>query len=293
MTTPRHTLLARLTGPLQAWGVLSRFDRRDTHTHPTKSGFIGMLAAALGHDRADDVTHLTALRYGVRIDQPGTIVTDYHTVGSGTYPLRPRDLLTDPKRAAKAAPVTDHTTGNTFGPQAAHALTGWYGAPKGIAPEPKTGTLTAAKVERASILSTRHYLADAVFLAAVEHDDPTLLHQLADALEAPKRLLWLGRKSCPPTGTMALGIHPGTLEDNLTAAAPLTDPAAYHPTTTPPAEKAPKRLSAWIETSPHTTGAVRLNDQPVNYNKRQHAPRWETRTRITPTSQITWGELLA
>ena len=39
-------LLLRLAGPLQAWGVKSRFTIRATELAPTKSGIIGMLAAA-------------------------------------------------------------------------------------------------------------------------------------------------------------------------------------------------------------------------------------------------------
>ena len=42
------TLLLRLAGPMQAWGADSRFDIRKTNREPTKSGVIGLLAAALG-----------------------------------------------------------------------------------------------------------------------------------------------------------------------------------------------------------------------------------------------------
>ena len=42
------TLLLRLVGPMQAWGTSSRFDERDTGKEPSKSGVIGLLAAALG-----------------------------------------------------------------------------------------------------------------------------------------------------------------------------------------------------------------------------------------------------
>lgn len=37
-----------LDGPLQSWGFASRFDRRTTGLHPTKSGVIGMICAAMG-----------------------------------------------------------------------------------------------------------------------------------------------------------------------------------------------------------------------------------------------------
>ena len=41
-------LLLRLAGPLQAWGVKSRFTVRSTELAPTRSGIIGMLSAAIG-----------------------------------------------------------------------------------------------------------------------------------------------------------------------------------------------------------------------------------------------------
>jgi len=37
-----------LDGPLQSWGFASRFQRRATGLHPTKSGIIGLIAAAMG-----------------------------------------------------------------------------------------------------------------------------------------------------------------------------------------------------------------------------------------------------
>jgi CRISPR system Cascade subunit CasD len=37
-----------LDGPLQSWGFTSRFQRRTTGLHPTKSGVIGLISAAMG-----------------------------------------------------------------------------------------------------------------------------------------------------------------------------------------------------------------------------------------------------
>lgn len=72
-------LLLRLAGPLQGWGSASKFNRRDTEREPTKSGVVGLAAAALGRRRDDDVTDLAGLRFGVRVDQPGRIIRDFHT----------------------------------------------------------------------------------------------------------------------------------------------------------------------------------------------------------------------
>ena len=74
-----HTLLIPLVGPMQAWGSRSRFDDRDTHPEPTKSGVIGLICAAMGRGREADLSDLNALRFGVRVDAPGRAETDYHT----------------------------------------------------------------------------------------------------------------------------------------------------------------------------------------------------------------------
>lgn len=72
-------LLLQLAGPMQSWGVRSRFSVRGTELAPSKSGIIGMLAAALGRRRTDPLEDLLTLRFGVRKDQPGTVMRDFHT----------------------------------------------------------------------------------------------------------------------------------------------------------------------------------------------------------------------
>ena len=67
-------LLLRLAAPLQAWGSSSKFIVHSTEREPTKSGVIGMIAAALGIQRNDDpqkLVPLTTLRFGVRADKEG------------------------------------------------------------------------------------------------------------------------------------------------------------------------------------------------------------------------------
>ena len=74
-----NVLLLRLAGPMQAWGVQSRFGVRDTGREPSKSGVVGLLAAALGRSRYAAIDDLAALRMGVRVDREGTLLRDYHT----------------------------------------------------------------------------------------------------------------------------------------------------------------------------------------------------------------------
>ena len=77
------TLLLRLAAPLQSWGANAKYEsRRGTERTPTKSGVIGLVAAALGRRRDESIEDLQALRFGVRVDREGSLLRDYHTVKS-------------------------------------------------------------------------------------------------------------------------------------------------------------------------------------------------------------------
>jgi CRISPR system Cascade subunit CasD len=205
-------LTLRLAGPLQAWGAAARFVRRTTESAPTKSGVIGMLAAAQGIERGDDnaLACLAALRFGVRIDQPGTRVRDFQT--------------------------------------AHHQVT-----------------------DKAMPLSERFYLADAVFVAAVEGDGP-LLATLRDALHSPVYPPTLGRRSCPPTGQLVLG-----LRDDATLVQALTDTPWqasdwYRRRHRRPTVRLPLQREAYQE---EKDDGDLLRDQPVSFDAahRRHALR--------------------
>lgn len=82
------TLLLRLVGPMQSWGVQSHFTHRDTGLEPSKSGVIGLVCAALGKPRDENhpantdkpsLECLARLRMGVRVDREGLVKRDYHT----------------------------------------------------------------------------------------------------------------------------------------------------------------------------------------------------------------------
>ncbi|WP_282202693.1 type I-E CRISPR-associated protein Cas5/CasD [Kitasatospora fiedleri] len=284
--TPPHVLLIRLAGPLQSWGVQGRFAQRDTRTRPTKSGVVGLCAAALGLDRADPLTGLRTALFGVRADRPGTLVRDYHTVGGGRYPLRPRDLITDHRRAAAFEHLEPADRPGTFGRQ---RETSWYGAPKLIAADPGSGALMAGKVARYSLLSERWYLSDAAFLVGLQHPDSELLARVAHALEHPERLLWLGRKACPPSGDLALGVVPGTLREVFEHRALLPTADGVPPSDTRP--------WAWFEEPSPRLGAAPVHDQPTEAGYPDSGPvhgyRWETRQRLTlAPDAVGWKDLV-
>lgn len=138
------TLLLRLAAPLQSWGSDSKFDERKTDYAPTKSGVIGMLAAALGRSREDSIEDLTQLKFGVRVDRQGEIISDLQITDMINYNLN---------------------------------------------------------------LSHRQYLSDAIFLVGFESENVGFLSSIASALQAPVYPLFLGRRSCPPSIPLVLGIR--------------------------------------------------------------------------------------
>ena len=93
-SAPTATLLLRLAGPMQSWGIESRFDQRDTGREPSKSGVLGLICAALGKPRDEQpgpwppLTELANLRMGVRVLREGTLRIDYQTAGGGKFAER-------------------------------------------------------------------------------------------------------------------------------------------------------------------------------------------------------------
>ena len=80
-------IMLRLAGPLQSWGEHSAFSERDTLAFPTRSGIIGLFAAAQGISRGQPLDRYAPLTLTVRIDRPGRLLQDFHTTGGGL----PRD----------------------------------------------------------------------------------------------------------------------------------------------------------------------------------------------------------
>ena len=80
------TLILRLAGPMQSWGLQSAFSDRDTAREPTKSGVVGLVCAAFGKPRQErpgdghpTLADLAALRMGVRVDREGQPRYDFQT----------------------------------------------------------------------------------------------------------------------------------------------------------------------------------------------------------------------
>ncbi|MEJ2252073.1 MAG: type I-E CRISPR-associated protein Cas5/CasD [Candidatus Lokiarchaeota archaeon] len=72
-------ILLRLEGPMQSWGIGSRFTERTTELEPTKSGILGLISSALGRSREESIEDLSRLKIVVRVDREGEVFYDFHT----------------------------------------------------------------------------------------------------------------------------------------------------------------------------------------------------------------------
>lgn len=52
-----------LEGPLQSWGVNSKYGRRDTLQFPTKSGILGIILCAMGKGGRAERTAIVSFLY--------------------------------------------------------------------------------------------------------------------------------------------------------------------------------------------------------------------------------------
>jgi CRISPR system Cascade subunit CasD len=79
-----------LDSPLQSWGFASRFQRRTTGLHPTKSGVIGLICAAMGlakgspeeRETLPELVKLNMSSIAIPRDDVRRL-EDFHTTGGG------------------------------------------------------------------------------------------------------------------------------------------------------------------------------------------------------------------
>lgn len=162
--------------PLGAFGEVAPNERRGSAPRPTRSGILGLVAAALGVERHDQAA-LAALTAGYGLATavlPGaTPLLDYHTVQSPRQP----DLNSFAKRQGRP---------------------------------PATRREALAAGDPATLLSRRDHWCDVAFVAALwaREGAPFALDHLARTLERPRFVLYLGRKACP----LALPLRPRVAE---------------------------------------------------------------------------------
>ena len=158
MSADTGYLALMLDAPLQSWGFASRFQRRTTGLHPTKSGVIGLICAAMGHakrpvEEDDLLRQLATLKMtSIAIARDYPRLEDFHTVGGG-YDKKTQSQFIP--RKASGGPCDNPT------------------------------------------VTRRQYLADARF-GVILTGDRALLERVAAALQDPVWGVWFGRKSCIP-----------------------------------------------------------------------------------------------
>lgn len=162
----RHLALY-LRAPLQSWGASSKFGDRGTIDAPTRSGLLGLIAAACGIDKNDEardrewLADAAKLSLSILAFRRGGRMTDYHTVGA-------RYDKDDPWQK-RMIPVTAD------------------GKPRG------------------TDLTHRDYLMDSVFGVVISGDN-AIVAEMAEGLANPVWGVWFGRKSCIPTEPILVGV---------------------------------------------------------------------------------------
>lgn len=202
------TLVLTLSGPMQSWGTGSRFSVRQTDLAPSKSGVIGLIAAAQGLRRTEPLTELVGLRFGVRADQPGRVLRDFQTARSSDG--------------------------------------------------------------RGASISQRYYLSDARFLVALESDDWAWLQRIQGYLRQPVFPLYLGRRSCPPSGPIPNEIFDGSIEQAFEGIPWCASREERH--------RQRNHTHVCVETRVDAPagqqGAVRQRDLPVTFDPERREHQW-------------------
>lgn len=167
-------LALMLDAPLMSFGFASRFQRRTTGLHPTRSAILGIICAAQGFDKGSDAERdclarlqsvrmimLTIRRQPDKSRPPLEIrrLEDYHVTGGG-YDKKTHAL--NIPRKASGGP-SDHPT-----------------------------------------LSWRQYLLDARF-GVILAGPRCELEAIAEALRNPRWGVWFGRKNCIPAAPIVRG----------------------------------------------------------------------------------------
>jgi CRISPR system Cascade subunit CasD len=174
-----RTLVLRFAGSAQSWAS-APYAIKATEGVPTRSAVLGMLAAALGVPRGPLPGWLHATEIHVRVDRPGTVVTDFHTISNP-----PADVGAARTRQRLAASAgRDKNTAH-------HTVPVGDGGPW----------------SKSSMVTERAYLADAEFIVTVSHPDDGKLDSIAAAVVDPVFMPYLGRKAFAPAFPFNLGVH--------------------------------------------------------------------------------------
>lgn len=134
-----------------------------------------------------------------------------------------------------------------------------------------------AKEGDRTVVTERHYLADAAFLVLLGFEDEALASASASALRAPKGTLYLGRMSAIPDTPLVLGVYDADPEELASWMESVADAPTAPIRVLGPAEAVEER--PFIRPAFPSEHAETVNDLPTGF--RQFAGRRIVRTTIT------------
>ena len=154
-------LVFQLYGPMASWGDIAVGESRHSHQSPTKTAIMGLVAAALGIKRDEEDLHQrlnNQYSMAVSVMSRGQLLRDYHTTQ-----------------------VPDSVGKFQYRTRRDELVLG------------------KDRLAKGTILSSREYRTEFQLRVALtaQAAAPYSLEQLNDALNNPKFMLYLGRKSCP------------------------------------------------------------------------------------------------
>jgi CRISPR system Cascade subunit CasD len=152
-----------------------------------------------------------------------------------------------------------------------HTVGGGYDHPTLLTARGKRKT--NSRQEPHTELTWRHYLCDASFLVVLQ-GEPTLIAQLAEAIQSPHWPIYLGRKSCLPSRPPFDGVADSP---DLEAALKKHPP---HPNALT-SEQNSAQVRAVIECHPTKENSVRRRDEILSHAHRTFAPRYTYETLLT------------
>lgn len=179
-------LLINLKAPLQSWGESSLGMNRGTLDHPTKSGVVGILCAALGISMKKEPERVQELSKKISMDvvvlEEGKLEKDFQS--AGTHYNRNDDF----EKRYKLRVLKDD------------------GSIGGI-PSMKNPDAAGTKIYQ------KDYLYQAHFLVVLETDESTS-DLLWNALKNPVWPIYLGRKCCLPSVPLVSGDRDKDIHSN-------------------------------------------------------------------------------
>lgn len=136
--------------------------------------------------------------------------------------------------------------------------------------------------ESKTYVTHRYYLSDAVFLVGLESDNEELLQKLNNAVLSPAFPLFLGRRSCPPTLPLSLGIRECSLLEALQSEPWLISQYMQKMLK----NRSDFKLRIITDSDPKDSRAVRQKDVAVSFDPRKRQYGYRPIVEHTPITMV-------